>query len=842
MFPLRSIPFRPGILLPFLFLCCAGEQSSYLSLEVAEQQKSGRHLLHVPEDGYQVMVNPPGFTWTSHDDAAAYRFLLFEGNDLDKPLGEFADLSSTVAVLDAPLAPGEYNWCVAYSDSAGNYFGRSKLRSFIVSQGLNRLPMPDVSLIAGRLEKVRPRIFLLPGEIARIKGAIAGNRLPFWDVCLKLAEAALSEPLYPEPAPYKDGKFEVTEWRRIYTPGKVGSSHAVRLALAYRVTGEQKYLEGARKWLVHLAGWDPYGITSYNLPLPDGSTGNDEAGMPLLQRMAMVFDWLAEELTEEEKAAVLASLQARGSQLLEHYREVDFLSNPWSNHDGRALAFFGLAALACLGELPEAEDWLEYALRSYLSSYPSWGGDEGGWAQGLSYWCSYILRHTYFLDALPPATEVNLYHKPFFSNNGFFPLYFHPPYAKRGGFGDGGNRGPNLNEKLLLQKYTLATGNPVFLWHAENIHLDEETTFGLKNRDGTTNWRQWAMEDVAAVLGAVPAGVEAVPPTKLPGSRWLRDIGWVAMHSALGDAENDVWALFKSSRYGSISHSHADQNSFQLNAYGEPLLIDSGYYPWYGSPHHILWTRRTRAHNAILVNGRGQGNFSMEARGTVESYRHTGKLTLVRAEAGAAYNVPLSEGTLNQWSEHLRGSPPSMEPEVLLARRTLAFAGSKDHPWLAVHDYLETAGPATFDYLLHALEKMELDQEKGTIQVQSGRARLQVYLIADAGLSFSQSGKFDPPPGDRYEGAAEQWHFSAGTAEPRKRIKFLALFIPHRKGETPPAVEEIASDKVRGFRVGEEQVLAWWAQGEAGSYRDYGRGRLFLELSEEGGKKKYTAE
>ena len=386
MSPSHSLVSRPGAILWLLFFCCAPVESPYLSLEVAEPEIKGRHLLHVPEDGYHVMVNPPGFTWTTHNDAVSYRFLLFRGTESDQPYRDLDDLSSTVAALDTPLEAGEYNWCVAYRDSAGNFFGRSKLRKFIVREGLDELPMPDVAQIAKKLIGVRPRIFLLPADVARIKGAIAENRLPFWELCRNLADAALSEPLYPEPAPYKDGEFEVNEWRRIYTPGKVGSSHAVRLALAYRLTGERKYLEGANKWLIHLAGWDPYGITSYNLPLPDGSTGNDEAGMPLLQRMAMAFDWLAEELTEEEKSVILGSLQARGNQLLEHYRKRDFLSNPWSNHDGRALAFFGLAGLSCLGELPEAEQWLEYTLRSYLTSYPSWGGDQGGWAQGLSYW------------------------------------------------------------------------------------------------------------------------------------------------------------------------------------------------------------------------------------------------------------------------------------------------------------------------------------------------------------------------------------------------------------------------------------------------------------------------
>ena len=57
---------------------------------------------------------------------------------------------------------------------------------------------------------------------------------------------------------------------------------------------------------------------------------------------------------------------------------------------------------------------------------------------------------------------------------------------------------------------------------------------------------------------------------------------------------------FKSSRFGSFNHSHADQNSFILSAFGRPLLIDSGYYPWYGSPHDVGWTRQTIAHNALL--------------------------------------------------------------------------------------------------------------------------------------------------------------------------------------------------------------------------------------------------
>ena len=35
-----------------------------------------------------------------------------------------------------------------------------------------------------------------------------------------------------------------------------------------------------------------------------------------------------------------------------------------------------------LGDIPDADRWLDYVLRCYLTVYPFWGGDEGGWAQG----------------------------------------------------------------------------------------------------------------------------------------------------------------------------------------------------------------------------------------------------------------------------------------------------------------------------------------------------------------------------------------------------------------------------------------------------------------------------
>ena len=826
-----------GVVLPVLLFCSRPVDSGYLGLEVDEPEPAGQHLLHYPQDGAEVKINPPGFTWTAHERAANYRFLLFRGSQGKEPYLSLEGLGSTVAALKEPLEPGEYSWLVAYRGSWGEDIGRSRLRGFVVPEGLETLVMPDVARIREKLKGVRPRIFLTPASIARIKTAIEQDRLPFWKLCRILADKALNEELYPEPAPYVDGVFEVSEWRRIYTPGKVGSVHAVRLALAWKLTGEERYLKGAKKWLVHLAGWDPRGTTSHNLRLTDGSHGNDEASMPMLERMAIAYDWLAGELNPAEKNLVLSSLRERGNQVLELLQRHDFLSNPWSNHEGRVLAFLGLAGLSLLGELPEAERWLDYVLRCYLTSYPSWGGDDGGWAQGLSYWSAYLLWLTGFADALREVTDIDIYKKPFFKNNGYFAVYFHPPYAGRGGFGDGGEGAPSLIEKLLLRKYVLAFRDPVLVWQAENIDYDESHLSRLQVLPDKMDWKEWCMEDVVAVLSAVPADLEARSPAGLPPAKLLKDIGWVAMHSDLGNADNDVWVLFKSSRFGSFSHSHADQNSFQVNAYGEPLLIDSGYYPWYGSPHHNLWTRQTRAHNAILINGRGQASSSMASRGRIEHFEHSGLLTVSTGETAAAYNLAPQESLVNQWKEHLAEPMPPEEPKALVVRRTLALAGHKERPWIAVHDYLKTEGPARFDYLLHTMEKMELDRQNARVFVRYGVAGLDIYFMSQVGLDFHRDGMFPIPPEERHQDSPEQWHFTAGTVEPTDEMRFLVVMVPCRGRQAPVAVKKLDYGSVRGFQVGEEKVLAWWGEGEVGEFADagvQGRGKMLIELIEEG--------
>ena len=233
----------------------------------------------------------------------------------------------------------------------------------------------------------------------------------------------------------------------------------------------------------------------------------------------------------------------------------------------------------------------------------------------------------------------------------------------------------------------------------------------------------------------------------------------------------------------------------------------------------------------------------MSARGRIEYFEQNGHVSKMLAEAAEAYNIPPSDGTLELWEENLEVPYPAMEPRAEAARRALAFVASESQPWMVVHDYLKAEAPASYQYMLHALQRMDLNEKEGKIALTVGKAQLDVYIMSDQSLRFSQTDQFLVPPGDRYEGADNQYHFMAETSDDKAEVKFLAVFLPYKKGETPPAVEVVGEGSVRGFTVGTDRALAWWGEGETGTLAEgLPAGRMLVESEEQGTTRKVVLE
>ncbi len=83
-------------------------------------------------------------------------------------------------------------------------------------------------------------------------------------------------------------------------------------------------------------------------------------------------------------------------------------------------------------------------------------------------------------------------------------------------------------------------------------------------------------------------------------SGWNRDAHYLCF-----DCGELAAGLFTDST-PSAAHGHADLLSFELTAYGIPIIIDSGFYTYHGDEQLHYYFRQTKAHNTITIDGQSQ--------------------------------------------------------------------------------------------------------------------------------------------------------------------------------------------------------------------------------------------
>ncbi len=698
-----------------------------------------------PADGAEVGINPPGFSWVPERGSVAFDLKVSRTADFSGPeVLRFTDLKLNLHALAEPLAQGRWHWRYRCHLQDGHSTPWSITRSFSVSADAPRLPIPPVSEIRAHLAGERPRLYARPHTLPALRQLIQ-SKPEQWAGLEDVIERKLDHPLMPCPAPYPGGEWNVDIWRGYLGQARSMSSAVDHLSFGYLMTGEKRYGERLREWLCHLSRWDPEGTSSYRY--------NDEVGMPVLFTLARGYDCGWGLLSDDERELLRTALTRRAGEVYRMFRSKDpYEVRPYDNHATRTINFLGQAALSLLGEVPQAEEWLDYVLKVYVAIYPPWGGDDGGYSQGPSYLTAYLNWMLQFLHLLESATDIDLHQKPFFRNVGYFFLYAVPHHARMIPFGDGMTRTPSRTAQLNMYRLAQKFREPAFQWYAEQIAAPAATVetmpMGLLEflwHDGT---------------------LSAFPPQELPRARAFGSVGEVAIHSQLSEGSDGVYLLFRSSPHGAYSHGYADQNSFYLQGFGQALAICSGYYPWYGSDHHTKWTWQTKAHNSILVNGEGQVTRTRASRGRIDEFFTSDHFDYCRGDATEAYG-----GRLQRFLRHL------------LYVREPGGPG-----WFVIADDLETPEAATFQWLLHALSEMSIDQAGRAVTVSEGEAQLHVSFVAPQALTFQQTDRFDPAPesSNAQQDFPAQWHLTASTTAAQKQGGFLVLLQPQRSKAGSP--------------------------------------------------------
>ncbi len=737
---------------------------------------SHRMLFPRPDDGAAVDISPVGLAWLPCPSATDYRVEIFDDGGsriYGKDVG-----ADPVHCPDRVLPPGVYTWDVVALERDGNDVARRGRQSFRICQGAAELPWIDPKELLRRVPREHPRILYPRDRLDRIHSTLPTSRKAAWSDLKSRARRALSRgvPEFPSYHRIKDPVVRRLEYQKYFGYFRRYVNGALMdLSLAYLMTQEARYADGAKKILLEIASWSTADddVTSVS------AKWGDEAGLSFSKCAHIAYDWLYDALDERERALVFKMCRERAWQTYRRLERKNYLTYPGESHDGRLIAYLTDMSLAMAGETPDAETWLTYSLKALLTFYPHWAGTGGGWAEGTAYGLWYNTFYIPALEGLRQLAGYDLWQRPFFKNVRYFFLYCTANHGEIRPFGDSAETGgPGVNRGSGYAD--------LMAFHAHRY------------RDPYVGW--WVKQIPGYTGGGDPFlsllcedELPAKAPADLPNSRAFKSVGWAGLHSDLSDPKNDACLIFKSSPYGSVSHSHADQNAFAIMKGGAALAIPSGYYgPSYGKPHHAQWTRATKANNCILVNGQGQTVRSAAASGAIVDFKDAPGYSYVVGDATPAYT-----GRLSRWIRRILFLRPGL---FLLLDEAAAPA------------------PVRWQWLLHAFEKMDVEDARITSRRRG--AALDIHLACTEGLALSQTDRFDTPynhgiPEAYHKDKANHWHVTAETVE--------------RSGATRIAAVMAVTGEDERFRVRLHERDGWFGATASG---DFGQVQGWLRIDD----------
>lgn len=745
-----------------------------------------QHAVERPEPFAEsrLQLNPPTFRWPEIAGATAYRIELSPSADFVAGLTQSETVRELFFRPLQPLARGSWFW--RYRSEAPQPGAWSAPVDFEIGGRLADWPLAPWRQYLDAVPAEHPRVYLNRAEWQALpeKAALLGPALERWRERIRGRLAGpFSLAPYLERAGVADGHVPTTmkERKLVIWESKAAAAAAIRPAAEgawlWAATGERWFLEAARARALQVAGFDPHGFISERNPGADD--GNlDFGNAVLVHDLGVVYDLLHGELTPAERATIRAAIVVRAAPMFAKMHRAPLRlmrAHAWQHAFLDAL----VGALAVYGEEPAARGWVELGLKSFVALYPWFGGNDGGSHEGIKYY--------YGLEMIPSLQTLDVFRtafglrldegNPWFRASAYSLIYAFPPGSLRANLGDGDAgeddevdnvAAPGGKGRLAARRMAELFGNPHAAAYADAVPEDDHgVTFADVLR--------WA---------AVPR-VAPVPLATLPAARLFRDTGTVFTHSRIGEPDENVRLIFKSSPYGGHGHGHADQNSFHLFAYNEELLLDSGYYTPTGDPHRQKWTVQTRAHNTILVDGTGQPWGNTRGHGRISHFEQHNDWVYMVGSAATAYR----EMPLERFDRHI----------VWLRR-------APEETYVIVDDLAAGGGtPRRFDWLLHAAERMEIDAAAQRVHVRGAKGEARLSFVVPAGLSFDQHDRFDAPArywrnGKDYP-LPNQWHLTAST----RRVpatQFVTVIQVAKRGAPMAAFRNSAGVlETGGYRV-----------------------------------------
>lgn len=425
-----------------------------------------------------------------------------------------------------------------------------------------------------------PRLYMDASKLGELKKNLGTTYRDLWPQVQKEADAiaATHPPAYTEQDPGGDALW----WEM-----GVGSKLPY-LALAYSVTGQEKYFDASKEWALASCGYPHWGTATRD--------GGDLAAGYMLVGVSVVYDWLYNDLDAASRETMRRTLIERSRLMYQQSKKMSWRDKYLQNHLWVTMSGLGASAFALLDDpevSKEAAVWVNACLEKFRRT-ETLLGDDGASHEGVTYWSLGVdgLQRFWALSAdllgEKPSSE-------WWAKTGYYRLYMSLP----------------RNSWTASSKVIDFADGIGADWVGPDYLLRR---LAAMNHDGYIQWLANATAPVStcAHFGACwlnpiwyDPSVAAKSIADLPTMRHFSDMGIVSSRSDWSGNESMLTmicgpalghrATSQLDYDAGGEHTHPDANHFVLFGDGEFLIRDDGYR-----------YKSTDLHNTLLIDGKGQ--------------------------------------------------------------------------------------------------------------------------------------------------------------------------------------------------------------------------------------------
>lgn len=686
------------------------------------------------------------------------------GERLQFSLSRTEDFSSSETLVTEPQ-----EWCMYNPHrrlDAGTWFWRfrstnangdmpdewSQVYRFEVKNDTPEFVTPAFKTFLENAPRLHPRIYcFLDERIEEARTRVASH--PEYKELLSRATLALN--------------VDYTTMTDLYNRAEELRQHATYLYQAYHLTQKEIYAEKLRQLLEALIAAPP---ADKQLFASNFTASN------IAWCLVATYDLLYDNLSASDRISA-EELMMRVARYYYKvncgFQENHLFDNHFWQQNMRILFQVALSLYDKPAYSSEVLPMLEYYYELWTARAPASGFNRDGmWHNGTGYFSANILTLAYMPALFSYITRQDFLLHPWYQNTGRSMVYTCPPGSKTNGFGDNSEKGTEPNRLIAAFADYLAceTGDSYAAWYAGECRELLRRDYELRL------YRMCTAQDYNTSFPADAAKMV-----------WYKDAGEVAMHSHPEELEKDLALSFRSSTFGSGSHTTAGQNAFNLLYKGTDVYRSTGYYQNFSDAHNLMSYRHTRAHNTLLVNGIGQP-YSTEGYGNVMRAMSGQHISYCLGDASYAYrgisNDPM-------WIDYFKQAGITQTPDngfgttpLTKYRRHILML----HPsTVLVYDELEASETVRWEWLLHSPTEFGIDAVKKTLSTNNNAKGFVAVTQLFGGhvFSLSQTDRFVVPPATSGAEYPNQWHLTA-RVDGSSATRFLAVIqVADTKGAIP---------------------------------------------------------